>query len=66
MPANAEQRRGLGGLLDAERGERVEVGVGVLRALVARVVMSTHTSVPASAQRASVPPAEISGSSGWA
>src|SRR3954452_15876955 len=28
--------------------------------------MSTHTSVPASAHFASVPPAEISGSSGWA
>src|SRR2546426_11476059 len=31
-----------------------------------RVVINTCTSAPASAQPASVPPAEISGSSGWA
>ena len=35
--------------------------VGIARPLVARVVTSTHTSAPSAAQRASVPPAEISG-----
>ena len=36
VPGEAEQRGRLGGLLDAQRGERVEVGVGVGGALVAR------------------------------
>ncbi len=35
VAGEAEERRGLGGLLDPEGGERVEVGVGVLGALVA-------------------------------
>ena len=35
MPGEAEQRGGLGGLLHPQRGQRVEVGVGILGALVA-------------------------------
>ena len=46
------------------KGLRVHLRIG--RSLVASVQMTTRTVLPAAAQRASVPPQEMTGSSGWA